>query len=232
MASLAELLRELHQLLSELSDAKDEIKRLPLQLKAREAEVVKAGQNVQNGRDALKKLKVEADQKELGLKSAEQRIRDLKGKLNSCQSNKEYTALQDEIKKIETSNGTLEEEILLAFTATEEKAEQNKLLDVAKKTAETELAKFKEMADYRLAKMTDRVVELDARIKTLEGQFDPQTLADYRRVQKLRGANAIAGCDNRSCQSCFTEVTPQTWADLSAGKAVKCHSCSVFLYKV
>jgi predicted nucleic acid-binding Zn-ribbon protein len=230
MPTVLDTLKELHSLHSELADVQDQLKRTPLQLKSREADVTKKEAALAAARDELKKLKMATDSKELSLKSSEAKVRDYKVKLNACKTNKEFSALQDEIKNFETQNGVLEEEVLVLMTEQETKnaaiKESIALLDESK----SELAKFKEVVEYKLEKLQGRVTLLQTKITEFEAQLDPGTLSEYRRLVKTRGSAALAACVNGICEACFTGQTAQSLNELMMGRVVFCKSCGAMLY--
>lgn len=232
MASVAETLKELHSLHVELAEAHSKLKRGPLQIKARETEFAKQEQQLEKEREALRRRRIEADQKELALKTGEQKVKDLQIKLNLVKSNKEYSALQEEIRKVQETNGKLEEEILEAMTEQETAAEQVEKLAAAVTQAGAELERFKETTRYTLEKMESRLGLLQSKITELARQLPGDVQENYRKLVDQKAERTIAACENGTCQECFTGQTPQAWNDLVAGKAVTCHTCGAILYKV
>ena len=230
MATAFETLKELHQCRSELAEATEVLKRGPQQLAARQNLHAKKTQAVQDEREMCTRLRVQADEKELSLKSTEQRARDLKIKLNQSNSNKEYHALREEIAHIEERNDKLEEETLELITQHDEKMAAVAQTERELKQAEGELEEFKKELEYKLQKMAARSQALERKIQELEGQLDPKTLSDYRRLIAIRGENALAACENGTCTACYTGQTPQTCSELSIGRVVYCDSCGAMLY--
>lgn len=230
MTTIATALRDLHQLQLELADVRSQIQRGPLQVKGKEAESARKLAAIKAARDELKKLKMAADQKELSLKSGEQKVRDLEVKRNLCQSNKEFTAIADEIKTHKEANGALEEEILELITGQEEIAKAIAALEQESAELQVETARLKELIGYKVEKLTQRLVLLESKIDQYEGQLDSTTLSDYRRLFKGKGCDALAACVEGNCSACYMAVTPQNFADLSAGRVVICKSCGAILY--
>ena len=230
MTTVLTTLKELHGLQLELADAHDQLRRLPQQLEGRKNDLAKKRAQLDENRAALKRFRMRADERELSLKSGEQKVEGYKLKLNQCKSNKEYTALQEEIKHFQEANGTLEEEILELMTEQEnmaaEIAEEEKLLAAAAE----EFEKFKEVTEYKTQKFTDRLEILEKKIAELEGNLDSGTRAEYRRLVKMRGPDALASCENGICSACYTSQTPQTLNDLLMGRIIQCKSCGAMLY--
>lgn len=231
MATVLGTLRDLHALHKELAEAQAELKRIPLQLKSREADLAKKQTALDATREAIKRAKMNVDSKEVSLKAGEAKVQDYKLKLNLCKSNKEFSALQEEIKHFQAGNSALEEEILGLMGEMEAKqaeaaAELNRLNE-----AKTEFAKFKEVIDYKLEKLGGRVGLLEGKIGEFESQLDSTTLADYRRLVKLKGSDALAGCHDGICEACYTGQTPQSLNELLMGRVVFCKSCGSMLYQ-
>ena len=60
-------------------------------------------------------MRVATDQKQLQLKSDEQKIKDHRAKLNAAASNREYQILKEQIAADEMTNSVLEDEIIEAM---------------------------------------------------------------------------------------------------------------------
>lgn len=232
MASVAETLKELHLMLTELAEAQNRLKRGPLQIKAKEAELAKKELALQTEKEALRRMRIEADDKELALKAGEQKVRDSQVKLNLVKSNKEYSALQEEIKTLQSKNSLLEEQILESMTLQETKSDEVQQLEKEFERAKADFAEFKETTQYTMQKMEGRLGLLNEKIQQLQKQLPGDVQEMYRRLIDQKGERSLAGCDNGTCQECFTSQTPQAWNDLVQGKAVACHACGSILYRV
>lgn len=230
MATVLGNLKELHQLLNELADIRDQLERGPLQLKARQSDLSEKVQSLQTLRDHAKRLRIDADQKELGLKSSEARVKDLKLKLNLVKTNKEFGALQDEIRNLQQGNDKIEEEVLAIIT--EQEAEVNKIKQAEQqlRNETQECDKFKEVLGYRMEKFQRRVELLQQQIVEFENRLEPATMIEYRRLVKLKGRMALAACEDGTCSACFIGQTPQACNELALGKVVYCHACGAMLY--
>lgn len=231
MPTVLDTLKEIDQYQRELSDAREQLQRGPLQLKGRQKEFEKKQEAYEAEKLACQKLRIEADRMELGLKSNEAKVRDLKVKLNTANSNKEYSALQDEIKNFATANGKNEEVILGFISEYEEKQKELKVHEQELQHAKEDLAKFKELLDYKQQKMTDRVGILESKINEMLGLLDKETKDVYVRLFKSRGSSALAACTKGVCANCYTEETLQSQAELQMGHFVICKNCGAMLYQ-
>jgi predicted nucleic acid-binding Zn-ribbon protein len=230
MATVLEVLREIYETRRELTDLREQIKRAPLQLKAKENEVEKIKGRIAAEKDEAKKVRVDADARELSLKQAESRIRDLKGKLNLAESNKEYQVIQDEIKRITSDNDKLQDEILEKITQEEEKRGIIKTSEEELAAAQAEFGKYKEVVDYKITKLKGQVEILAQRLKQLEPELG-ESLGDYQRMVAAKGDVGIAECIAGTCQGCFSEQPPQSWQELLVGRPCKCRNCGALMFK-
>jgi predicted nucleic acid-binding Zn-ribbon protein len=230
MATVLEVLREIYQTRIELTDLREKIKRAPLQLKAKENDVEKIRSRIVIEKDEAKKVRVEADSRELTLKQAESRIRDLKGKLNVAESNKEYQVIQDEIKRIAADNDKLQDEILEKITIEEDLRSKVKKSEGELADAEKDFAKYKEVVDYQIEKLKVQVGILADQLKKLEPQLG-DSLGDYQRMMAAKGDQGIAECVSGTCQGCFSEQPPQSWQELLNGRPFKCRTCGALMFK-
>ena len=112
MSVSAAVLQELHRLHGQLSELRSRLERGPRQIHAAEANVRKAEQDLEAAKESVKRTRITADQKELQLREREGRILDIRVKLNSCSTNREYQAFLEQIAADEQANSVLSDEIL------------------------------------------------------------------------------------------------------------------------
>ena len=104
MTVTGESLRELHRIHRQLTDLRSRIDRGPRQVVAGESSVRKLELETVQAKESLKRARMTADEKQLHLKSREDRIEDLRAKLNGASSNKEFQTLKDQIAADEQAN--------------------------------------------------------------------------------------------------------------------------------
>jgi predicted nucleic acid-binding Zn-ribbon protein len=230
MQALLPILKELHQHLTELAEAREQLQRGPQQLRIRQDDLVKRNAELAALHDRCRKMRIDADAKELSLRSAEQRVVDLKTKLNLTRSTKEYTAIADEIRHLQAANSKVEEEILGLITEQEGHVEHLAQLGRDLEEKRGDVAKFQEVVEYQHRKFTDRIGILETAIADLENQLDAGVRSEYARRVRAKGAAALAACEDATCRACYTGQTTQSWSNLLSGKLVVCHSCGAILY--
>ncbi len=230
MPTLTETLRTLHRIHRQHSDLKDRLSRGPRQIQAAEMAVKKCEADLAQAKDAFKQAKMASDEKQLQLKHRESKLADLQGKLNMAQSNKEYQLLKDQMAADRQANSVLADEIL----ETLEKIDQ---LQVAAKTAESNLAKTKD----ELAKVRGRISDQQQGLETelarvrgelhaAEGVLDGDFKDNYLRLSRSMGEDSLAPVEGGCCGGCSQTLTVQMLSLLKLDKPVFCMSCGRLLY--
>ena len=230
MSITAEALRELHRIHRQLTDLRGRLNRGPKQLAAAEAGVKKMELDLETAKETAQKARIGADDKQLQLKSREDRIADLQNKLNSASSNKEYQTLKEQIAADKQANLVLQDEILEAL----EKMDQ---LAVIVSQAEQNLAKAREEAEKTRNRVTGEQDTLGSELNRVQDELTKSEAAlpadfkaDYDRVAKARGEDALAQVDGEVCGACFFTLTPQMMNELYLTKPVFCKHCGALLY--
>ncbi|MGE0757156.1 MAG: zinc ribbon domain-containing protein [Pirellulaceae bacterium] len=226
----AESLRELHRIHRQLKDLRDRLDRGPKQVAAAEANVKKMEAELEQAKDAARKTRITADQKQLQLKSREDKIKDLQAKLNQAASNREYQAFKEQIAADEQANSVLSDEILEAL-------EKMDVLAVAVKTAEANLkksreegGKIKQRVDDERGMLESELARVQANLVASESKLPAEFKQEYDRIARARGEDALAQIEGEVCGHCYQKVTAQTMNELYLSRPVFCKSCGCLLY--
>lgn len=230
MTAPAGVLRELHRIHQQLSDLRERLERGPKQVKARETNIARLEAEAAQAKADVKSSKVACDQKQLALRSGENKILDLKAKLNAASSNREYQALKDQIAADEMANSVLADEILEAL----ERIDQ---LQKAAVEADHKVAKGKEELAKVQQQVRDQQGLLTADVKRLEGELAevekklPDDFRDaYQRLVKSKGSDAMAAIEGENCGGCYQKITSNMFSSLLMNKLVSCLNCGRLLY--
>jgi predicted nucleic acid-binding Zn-ribbon protein len=230
MSVTAAALRELHRIHQRLADLRDRLERGPKQVRAREANVAQLETKLAEARDRAKQTQVALDRKNLDLKSGEQKVLDLKVKLNGANSNREYQAFLEQIAAAEMAGSVLSDEILEGM----EKVDQ---LHVATKEAEKnlgagkqELQKAKDAVEASAASIRDDIKQLEAELTQAEKSLPSDIKGDYERVVRSKGADSLSLVDDGVCTGCGQQITLNMQNELRLSKLVFCKACGRLLY--
>ena len=179
----------------------------------------------------IKRLRMDADRRELDLKKNEAEILRQQTQLNQASSNQEYQVLKEQIARMRVDNGAIEEEVLTRMT--ESDACQGK-----KKQAEAEAKHFETDLKKKEVELQEVVKGLDGQIADLSGRraealraVPADHLALYDRVLQRHRDFAIARVEHQICQGCFMSATPQTINILMQDRElIQCRNCLRILY--
>ena len=223
-------LRELHRIHQQLRDLRDRLDRGPRQIQARQSHSDKLHDEHQAASDHVQKTKILVDQKQLDLKSGENKIEDLRAKLNTCSSNKEYQALLEQIAAAEMANSVLADEILEGF---EKIDELEKLVVEAQQRAEQagrDLASTRNVVRDEEQSIQGDIARLEEDLGKSEQALPADFQVDYRRVIRGKGADGLAVAEGGVCAGCGQQITLNMQNELLLSRAVFCRSCGVLLY--
>lgn len=223
-------LRELHRIHRQLSDLNDRLQRGPRMIRARQNSVTKLEQELEKAQADVKAGKLQADKKQLQLKSTEDKIIDLETKLNGAASNREYQALQDQIAADRMAGSVLQDEILESL---EHIDEVEKVVVQAKANIEKgkqELAKTEAAVKEEEGLLKADVTRLESDLKTAEEGLPPDLNDAYSRIVKSKGADALAPVEGTCCGGCYQTLTPNNLNLLQLSRPVFCKSCGRLLY--
>ncbi len=230
VALVTETLRTLHRIHRQLADLTEQLAAGPRTVAVRTKQVEAAEAKKTAAHDDVKKAKVSADQKQLQLKSAETKIRDLQGKLNACKTNREYQTLTEQIAADTMATKVLEDEILEAL-------ERVDALKPTVPAAEGEVAAAKKLLDEAKARVAAETSRLEGEVgrvrmelETVERELPDDARDKYARIVKQKGADGMAPLEGQSCGGCFQQITGNMVSDLMLGKIAACRSCGRLLY--
>lgn len=224
------LLRRLHSLHLRLSELQGQLERGPRQIKAGEAIIQQCEAKVSEAKNAVRNATLACDEKQLQLKTREDRIEELKGKLNTASSNKEFDLLKEQIAADQQANSVQSDEILEAL-------ERIDVLTDAVGAAEQELEEKKSEHQERVETVSERMKvvkgDLDHVREELEKSEKEVPLAvrsEYRRLTESRGDEALAPVEDGSCGGCNQTLTTQMVDRIRLGFLTDCPACSAWLY--
>lgn len=225
------ILAELQKIDSQIFHLKKELSAQPAAQKKVEDEFEKKKAGFKAAETQLKNDQLKQKEREGELAAREEKIKKLQGQLYTLKTNKEYTAMDMEIKGAKADNSLLEEEILKLIDVVEESktrliGEKEKLAG-EEKIAKTELDALKKRSD----ELTAQVAELQEKRKVYTPNVDAKLLAQYERILDKREGLAIVPVYHGACGGCHVGLTSQTLNEIQASdKLIACEGCARMLY--
>jgi uncharacterized protein len=225
-----DVLRTLHRIHRQLNDLKERLDRGPKQTRAGEANVKYREEELVRLREELKTIRKGADQKQLQLKSNEEKIKDLKRKLNTATSNREYQILKEQIAADEMANSVLEDEII-------EILEQSDTFQpkIAEQEAALAAAKEKSAAVHVEVEKQQPLIQgdiqrLERELKQCETELPPTIRDVYQRMVRQKGEDALAEVVDGCCGGCHQQVPINIQAEIRMSHPSFCKTCGRLLY--
>lgn len=225
-----DVLRTLHRVHRQLADLKGRLKRGPSQVRASEVSVALREEQLAQAQADAQAARMTADEKQLQLKTGEEKIGDLRRKLNAAESNREYQVLKDQIAAQEMTNSVLTDEILEGLEkidAIQEKAVQAEgVLAKARQKAQTVRSEVEQQEPLIRGDLT----RLEAELSESESALPATTRELYRRVVRQRGQDALAAIENEYCSGCHQHVPINVCAEIMLSHPMFCKACGRLLY--
>jgi predicted nucleic acid-binding Zn-ribbon protein len=224
------VLRILHRIHRQLTDLRERLARGPKQIQAAETNAQNCENALLQAKAAAKAMRMASDQKQLQLKSGEDKVKDLRRKLNAIASNREYQILLEQIAADEMTNSILADEVLEALEKID--AFQKDVVD-----AESVLAAAKQRTEevrVEVAKhepsLNGEIARLEAELKKEEAALSAEIAEIYRRIVRQKGEDALAAVENQCCSGCNQQVTLNVYSHIMMGTPMLCKSCGRLLY--
>lgn len=239
MSAIAENLRELHELHQRTKGLRDRLASGPKTLAARETFLAKRQAALEEARKALKDLQAQTRNREVQLQAAQDKVADLRVKLNQTKRQTDYDAIRNQIAHDNASIAKTEDDILAALTKIDEQTAALATQEAEVKALTAEVAQTRADWEAKVEPMQRQLAELEAAITTAEGHIPGDQREQYRRVVKQRGAEAMAHVEitdtkkreQGACSGCFVTVTSQMMNELRLSETlVFCKSCGCVLY--
>jgi predicted nucleic acid-binding Zn-ribbon protein len=225
-----ESLRLLHRLHRQVADLKERVARGPQQVQIGQQTVQHSEQELADAKEALKRTRLESDGQQLHLKEREAKIKDLQRKLNECKTNVEFKALRDQIAAENKANSVLEDEILDKLEKIEQ--QQHLVAEATAKlaTATAELRKTQQRVEEAQSHLQADLDRVSAELKQAEAAVPEELRAEYERMVRAKGEDALAAVEGESCGVCNTMLTTQIIHQLKMSQPVFCKICGSLMY--
>jgi len=201
----------------------DEIKRLEDTLVSKEAEY-------EDYLSTLKKKKMELDNMNLELDTAEEKLRTYKNQLLSLKTNEEYRAMLQQIQREEERISSLEDNILdlmeeIELLETKKPEEEKKLEEKRREIKETISALEKELK-ILTNELSKKEVEREEKCKLVPDKL----LQQYEKLRRVRGTSVVVPVINGACGGCHSELPIHLVMELKkSGYIARCENCGRLL---
>jgi predicted nucleic acid-binding Zn-ribbon protein len=182
-----------------------------------------------------------ADRKELEARSLQEKINKFRNQLNEAKTNKEYQALQNEIKFAGIEKARIEDQVLAEMDKVEKQVAESERAKAAVTQAENELAALEaeKAAEVEALQADIRKAERDC--GDLAREIPADVMQQYNRVASRYEEDALCpivvegegnGDAAYSCGGCFMRLTQNVYVKLRGNhdELLVCPSCTRILF--
>lgn len=175
----------------------------------------------------------ELQDKELNLKSVEEKQKSFKTKLygGTVSNPKELDSMEKEIEMLGRQKDKLEERILELMDIVEERKKALAAAEAVLKRQEDEYAALVEKTKQDTATLTARAQDLTTRRSVGASGIEPVLLKRYESMRAHAAGVVVSKLEDGHCTACHTQLTPSMVRDVAADKQIEtCENCGRILY--
>jgi predicted nucleic acid-binding Zn-ribbon protein len=228
MLKMLTKLQEIDQKVDQLNHSKID---LPAEIETLKEQVQDLDDNIADGQAKLEQLEKERREQELGLETAQDRLKKYQQQLNRIKTNREYDAIQTEIDVQKTSISEYEESILNIMTTSEELTETLEERRQELETLKVQNVPKWEQLEIDLSSIEDKLAIQQDHRKNVTVRLKGRLLVAYERIRKGKKGLAIVPIRKRACGGCFKTLPPQKIQEVRRTDSIlTCENCGRILY--
>ena len=230
MSTTAAGLKALHHLYLRLHEVNEKLELGPKRIKFKEQFALQQEDKLKTPQEQVTQLKKQVQQKNLDLHSNEAKILNLKGKLNTASSNKEFDIIKGQIEADQMANSVLEDEILELMEKIDAAETEVQSWVTKKDTAREDAKKIAQEFEAARNSLDEEIQECKAAIADAERIIPDNIKVQFARLVRGHGSGALASVEGKFCSACNVMIEPQLRVELNSGRLVFCKSCGRLLY--
>jgi len=225
---------ELQILDTKIAGLEAEAAKLPREIAAIHAQIAEARAALDGAKAKLDTARKDTRAKEKEVDDLQVKRQKFEGQLYQVKTNKEYSALLQEIEDVKQHKGRMEEEILTLMERQERLTGEIREAETRLKTVESQGATDEAVLKGKLTEVEGQLAHVRGDRRGVSKDLPPNVLGDYERLLKARSGLALAPVTKPNlCSGCRMTVTPQRLQELKAQNALlACESCGRILYWV
>ncbi len=175
-----DVFRTLHRIHRQLTDLQERLDRGPRQVSAGQAGIKHREEELAKLREQAKGMRMAADQKQLQLRGIEEKIKEVRRKLNAAASNREYQILKDQIAADEMAKSVLEDEIIEALEQVDQFQPKISESEAALAAIRDKAAKTQAEVQKQQPLLRADIERLTAELRRYESELPPTVRETYQ----------------------------------------------------
>jgi predicted nucleic acid-binding Zn-ribbon protein len=233
MRETLQALLTLQEIDRDIFRVKEELKRLPVELQTKRAELDKRLGRMGELQAETKRLRVRIKELEDQTSVQRQRVRKIENEAGNSRADMALiVAYQHEIRTLKREISGSEEDGLQCLERVEELGKQMGVLQTELDAEQKLFEEFAKNVDTETKAATRRRDELSTeRARRMSSEIPPEALTTYNRLLSARSGVAMAELQGRICQGCYMEMPQNLCVRVARGtELVQCPSCDRILY--
>ncbi|MEZ6092703.1 MAG: hypothetical protein R3C03_00480 [Pirellulaceae bacterium] len=223
-------LENIHYLLKKRSDLAEQLARCPRVVRVTELALADMEKKLDAAKTAWQECKKAADAKQMTMSQRESRIEGLKGKRNSCDSNREFQLLNEQIAADEQANSVLADEILELLERADTLHEGIEKAKANVASAQKEVDRVQGEVAAKEERLQNEINKVNSELKVDESHLSGDFLLEYRRRVDGQNELALAATEGETCGNCHQLINTQMLSELYQRMAVFCKGCGAIMY--
>ncbi len=226
-----QILKQVQDLDREIYQGKMRLELIPEEYEKLKVELELEKKRMLELEEARKKLQLKQKDKEGLLGQKETNVKKLEGQLAMVKTNKEYSALQQEIASLKADDSLLEEEIIKIMDEVEAAGEAVKAEKERLKEVEKHFGVREDEIKQEEKRLRDAFEGLQKKRMEIIQQVDPEIREHYDLLVKKKQGLALVKLNGENCGACRLQLRAQVINELQLGQSlVVCENCSRILY--
>ncbi len=211
---------------------KEDLEKIPVQVVSIEQKIQRVKDLVEEKKKELSNIKLAYKDKEMDLGKKEEEVRKLQSRLFQVKTNKEYSAIQEEIKNLKEEISNLEGLLLEELERIDEKEEELKKVKEEAEIEISQLLKEKKDVEERIQVLKSEYTKLMEERENYARRVPPDTYQMYQRIMEHRKGKVLCKVGKDGvCSGCYRALSPQVINELMQGqKLILCEGCGGILF--
>lgn len=224
------VLKQAQVLDKEIYDLTQRVEEIPLLMRGMEESFSEEGRALEQLIQEFKSLQVKQKDLENDLGSREANVKKYESQLTQVKTNKEYSALQQEIQSLKADISIVEEKMIALFDEIEGfqkkvNAEKERL---SKEGVELKRKKQEKEAEQSQAK--EKIQKLTLERNEILVKLEPDVRRQYEAILRSRRGTALSVLQGENCGACQILIRPQLQNEVNLSeRIVTCENCGRIL---
>jgi len=222
---------DLQKIDDQISEHKKALADIPRQLDSASSELEKKKIILKVVTEEIAALQKQRKDLELEVQGENDHMAKAKTKLPAVKTNKEYTAILNEVDAIKEKVSKIEDKELEVMETLEEKAKEIPGVEKKCKEEDAFFSEYRQKKETEEKRFKEELEELVVKRKSISDQLETVILKRYQKIFDSREGRAVSGLRGDICQGCFQHVLPQMVIEIKMGQKIhQCSSCLSFLF--